>query len=137
MVSSLPSHQGDVAPAQQRTSILVVEDEIVIRTLISDVLRDEGYVVIEACNGDEAVGILNAGISFDLVFSDVRMPGSCDGIALLELLRHHFPNLPVIMTSGHLEPRRAMARGATNFLAKPYDLGAVVALIANELGNIK
>lgn len=133
MKRSSPSGQIDVARAQHRIRILVVEDEIIIRTLISEVLREEGYEVIEAFNGDEAVNILNAGIRFDLVFTDVRMPGSLDGLGLLGWLRQRFPAIPIVLTSGHLEPRLAIAAGAANFLPKPYQIARVVDLIANEL----
>ncbi|MEA2816833.1 MAG: hypothetical protein QOI93_4534, partial [Rhodospirillaceae bacterium] len=60
-------------------TILVVEDEILVRTVIAAYLRDCGFDVVEAGNADEAVRVLEAGIRIDIVFSDVNMPGSLDG----------------------------------------------------------
>ena len=106
--------------------VLVVEDEFLIRMEVAAHLRDAGFEVIEAMNGDEAVAILTARIPIDLVFTDVRMPGSTDGMGLLEFIRRTRPTLPVIMTSGHREPDLAFSGGATAFFPKPSDLEVVV-----------
>jgi CheY-like chemotaxis protein len=119
----------------ERSHILVVEDEVLIRMVISDALRDEGFTVIEAFNADEAADILMAGKLVDLVFSDVRMPGSLDGVGLLAFVKEHFPQLPVILSSAHLEPSVALTGGARHFLSKPYKVGTVVDLIAEELAK--
>jgi DNA-binding NtrC family response regulator len=89
--------------------------------------------VIEAASGDEAVAILKSGVRVDLVLSDVRMPGSVDGLALLAFVREHFPKTPVIITSGHLPPDLALADGAAHFLAKPYQLQQAVDMIAHAM----
>jgi CheY-like chemotaxis protein len=115
-----------------RPRILVVEDEFLIRLLISDALRDAGFDVIEAFNGDEAIDILSTA-PVDLVLSDVRMPGAIDGLELLRLVRETLPALPVILTSGHLAPDEALAKGATRFLAKPYLIDGAVTLVSTEL----
>ncbi|MDA6490278.1 response regulator, partial [Escherichia coli] len=67
---------------EERTSILVVEDEILVRYVICDYLRDCGFHVIEAGTADEALEYLRSHNDVVLVFSDVRMPGSLDGIGL-------------------------------------------------------
>ena len=126
---------GTAEPALRAPHILVVEDEIFIRMMISDAFRDRGFSVIEAFNGDEAADLLMAGKAVDLVFSDVRMPGSLDGLGLLDFVRRHAPDLPVILTSGHLEPKLALAQGARHFLRKPYQIDAVLGLVASELGK--
>ncbi|HEX8383291.1 MAG TPA: response regulator [Sphingomonas sp.] len=110
-----------------------MEDELFIRMFVCDALRDEGYNVIEAFNGDEAADILKAGKIVDLVFSDVRMPGSLDGVGLLRFVNEHFAGLPVILASGHLDRSVAMAEGAIHLLVKPYRIGTVLDLIATEL----
>ena len=113
--------------------ILVVEDELLIRFPLSEALRDVGFQVIEASNADEALDVL-ATVSPDLVISDVRMPGSLDGLGLLAIIRSRFPSLPVIIVSGHLPPSLALQDGATQFLSKPYDIEAVFQAIDAELG---
>ncbi|MES2288174.1 MAG: response regulator [Pseudomonadota bacterium] len=122
-------------PASHGRRILVVEDEVLIRLLLCEALRDEGYEVIEACNGDEAANILTAGVIFDLVLSDVRMPGTLDGIGLIDFIRHHQPWLPVILTSAHLGFETAISAGARRFIRKPYEIEKLLHLIELELAE--
>lgn len=118
-------------------SVLVVEDELFVRMVISDSLRDAGFNVIEAYNADEALVILQSGVIINLMLSDVRMPGSMDGLALLEYVRDSFPALPVIITSGHLVPDKALLKGAVHFLGKPYLSDHAVALVKQELDKAR
>jgi len=106
--------------------VLVVEDELLIRMVVADHLREAGFFVVEAFNGDEAIAILTAGALIDLVFTDVRMPGCADGLDVLGFVRRTRPDLPVLVTSGHLEPRVAQAGGAFRFLPKPCQLDVIV-----------
>lgn len=128
--NSISTHR--LAPAQA-SRVLLVEDEFLIRMLIADHLRDAGLTVVEAINGDEAIEILMSGALIDLVYTDVRMPGSADGMAVLGFAKRTRPNMPVLMTSGHLAPERAYACGAERFLAKPCDVDFVVAAIQAAL----
>lgn len=118
MVPSSDAHSAPTPSSKSR--ILIVEDEWLIRMMLSDELRDAGYEVVEASNADEAIAILQTGLPIDLVFSDVRMPGSIDGLGLLAFVRSKFSALPVIMTSGHAVPTLVAASGASQYLAKPY-----------------
>lgn len=128
--------QGEEVPAPDQAYILVVEDELFVRIFISDALRDAGYRVLEAFNGDEAVEILNSGAHVDLVLSDVRMPGSVDGLGLLAFVRDKFPTLPVVISSGHLNPELALENGATRFLPKPYHIADALDLLKAELDKL-
>ena len=104
--------------------ILIVEDEFLVRLVAAEALRDAGYRVIEADDADEAVSILDAGVPIELVFSDVRMPGSFDGLGLLGLIRTNFPRLPVVMCSGHLNAvRRSQAVPPLSF---PNPIGSMI-----------
>ena len=86
------------APLQ---TVLVVEDEVLIRLVIADYLRECGYTVHEAVNADEAIIILQAPeVSIDVVFSDVEMPGDMDGFGLARWIRSNKPETQVILTSG-------------------------------------
>lgn len=124
-------------PRKQAAVILVVEDELLVRLMVSDFLREAGFSVIEAINADEAVEILLSGVSIDLMFSDVRMPGSMSGLELLRYSQERFPALPVIITSGHLLPRDALAKGAVQFLEKPYSFDDAIALVQMQLAKKK
>jgi DNA-binding NtrC family response regulator len=102
--------------------------------MMSEGLRDAGYHVIEAFNADEAMIILETAIP-DIVISDVRMPGSIDGLGLVRAVRERRSSLPVILTSGHLDPAEALAEGATQFVAKPYRIETLVREVCSVLGQ--
>jgi DNA-binding NtrC family response regulator len=116
---------GDDAPPTRGTCILLVEDEVLIRLMLAEELREAGHQVIEASDADEAVVILEASTP-DLIISDVRMPGSIDGLGLLALVRTSLPALPVIITSAHLDPAEAKSQGATLFVPKPFSCGVML-----------
>ena len=125
----------DAFPSTGRTCILVVEDEFLIRFMLSDSLRDVGYQVIEASNADEALKLLES-IVPDLILSDVRMPGSIDGMGLLSRIKITHPSIPVIIASAHLERTVAISAGAADFVAKPYTAELIVKTVENELAKI-
>ena len=88
----------DIAPANAET-VLVVEDEILLRLVIAEYLRDCGYRVIEAADADEAVIVLKQpNVAVDVLFSDVDMPGSMDGFALSQWTRSNRPDIEVVLT---------------------------------------
>jgi DNA-binding NtrC family response regulator len=125
-----------IAPlAARRGCILVVEDELFIRLIVSEELRDEGYEVIEAFNADEALAILESEVRVDLIISDVRMPGSMDGMGLLAIVKKTLPKLSVIITSAHMDAALALADGASQFLAKPYPRKLLLDAVREELAK--
>lgn len=87
-------------PAAQPETILIVEDEVLIRLELADYLRECGYQVLEAVNADEALDVLRCDRKIDLVFSDVHMPGSMDGFGLARWIRANRTGIEVILTSG-------------------------------------
>ncbi len=117
-----------------RKCVLVVEDDLLIRMMLSDELRDAGFHVIEAFNADEALVVLRRVVP-DIIVSDVRMPGSLDGMGLLAAVRETLPTLPVVITSAHLQPQLAVSDGAVQFIAKPYRVEVVVGAVQDELAR--
>jgi len=119
-------------------TILVVEDETLTRIALADYLQEVGYRVLEAVNADEAVTILQrADLAVDLVFTDVRMPGSMNGLALARWIGAHRPGLAVILTSAdskQADVARELGAPAP-FLAKPYDVGTAIAKIQAAIGR--
>jgi two-component system, response regulator PdtaR len=81
-------------------TVLIVEDHFWTRYMAAEYFRGSGYRVIEANNADEAVSVLAAGSQVHVVFSDIRMPRSTDGLALADWIAQRYPRLPVILTSG-------------------------------------
>jgi two-component system, response regulator PdtaR len=120
----------DVQPVPAR--ILVVEDEVLIRFVLADELRLAGFTVIEAACAAEALAYIAAGGAVDLVFSDVHMPGSLDGLDLARLLRAQYPLLPIILTSGN--PGSQSLEGLAMFVAKPYGIERALSIIFETLG---
>jgi CheY-like chemotaxis protein len=108
----------------KRPVVLVVEDEVLLRLMIADELRSNGLSVVEAANADEALTVLRSSASVDLLFTDVRMPGSIDGWALAALMRAAQPELKIIVASGQ-SPGRLSRNIADAFFDKPYDAGRV------------
>jgi DNA-binding response OmpR family regulator len=125
-------------PKERTPTLLIVEDEALIRVALSDYLQDCGYKVLDASTADEAVLIIEQGEAIiDLVFSDVKMPGSMDGFGLAQWLRANRPGLPIILTSGD-EKKTSAAKELCEtepFMAKPYDLKMVVAKIRATINS--
>lgn len=83
-----------------RPVVLVVEDEVLVRMVIAEYLRDCDYVVIEAGSAVEAIALFKADVEVDVVFSDIQMPGAIDGFGLSQWVRQNRPGVQVILTSG-------------------------------------
>lgn len=118
--------------ADPRT-VLLVEDDALLRMLMADLLRDAGVKVVEAATADEALAVLDSGLMVDMIFTDVRMPGRLDGVGLAQTVRRDRPHVAVIVTSGDLAPE--VARELPAFIPKPYDLDAVVVRILDRLAE--
>ena len=107
------------SPAASRT-VLVVEDEKLIRMLAADSLEDSGYRVLEAADAAEALRILEEHDEIDVLFTDVNMPGPMDGIDLAGMMYDRRPDLGLIITSGRGTPDLARMPLTSIYLAKPY-----------------
>src|ERR1700750_2279035 len=113
-------------------TVLLVEDEALIRAVLSDMLKDKGFKVLEAANANEAIEIFEkTSFEIDLVFSDVRMPGSMDGFGLVRWIQGTRPTVPVIVASGDIGKSNDAHRTQLGnmFLRKPYDLEHTAAKI--------
>jgi CheY-like chemotaxis protein len=115
-------------------TILVVEDELLIRLMLVDALRDAGFEVVEASSADEALVTLESQPAIDLVFTDVRMPGTLDGVGLMKLLRETRPNLKLAVASGY-SPEWPSPNLVDAFVGKPYDLARTVTRIKTLLNG--
>lgn len=110
--------------------ILIVEDDILVRVTVADYLRDAGYKVIEAANAAEALQIFASGEPVDVVFTDIQMPGTMDGLMLTRWVRKHHPDIEVLVTSGKGHDEASSGLIAHDaFFPKPYRLDAVAAHI--------
>jgi two-component system, response regulator PdtaR len=105
-------------------TVLVVEDEFLIRQVLQIELEDAGYEVILADSADAAIAILEARADIHLVFTDIDMPGSMDGLKLAACVRDRWPPIHIIITTGKARPREIPANAL--FIPKPYVGRAVV-----------
>jgi CheY-like chemotaxis protein len=126
----LPRQSSTIPNPEHRTAatVLVVEDEALLRVSLVDILRDEGFGVVEAASAHEAITILQTTTPVDIVMTDVRMPGTIDGVGLARFIRAHRPALKIIMTSGNLVASPAGCP-VDRFIRKPYGATDVVRLI--------
>lgn len=108
-------------------SVLVVEDEALIRMDIADQLEREGFFIFEAANADQAIVVLNAEPSVRIMFTDIDMPGSMDGLKLAAAVRERFPPVQIIVTSGHRMVEISEMPDGSVFFGKPYQHAAVMA----------
>jgi CheY-like chemotaxis protein len=114
-----------------RPIVLVVEDNSLVRIVIADFLESAGFVVIQAEDGAAALVILASGAEFNILFTDVRMPGPIDGAGVALLMREQRPDMPIVVTSGHGIPSLLPSGG--RFVPKPYDNRKVVTLLTDLL----
>lgn len=104
-----------------KRSILVVDDEALIRINLAVFFEDEGFQVFEAGNADEAIGILAANPSIQVVLTDVQMPGSMDGVKLAHYVHKRFPPTLLVVASGAVRLTAADLPEHSMFIAKPFD----------------
>jgi len=110
-------------------TVLVVEDEALIRMDASDALQDAGFSTIEAANADEALDILGDRLDIDIVFTDVNMPGSIDGLGLMRRIANDRPEICMIVVSGMERPTLSSLAPRTRFFGKPYAYPGIIEAI--------
>jgi DNA-binding NtrC family response regulator len=117
----------------QVCTVLLVEDDVLVRTMVADELREVGMRVIEAGNVEEAMEHLRVGHSIDVVFTDIEMPGAMNGLDLARRLQAYYPDIKVLITSGRLSPEQAAS--IRPFFPKPYDIADLVEHIRGALSG--
>ncbi|HZD88472.1 MAG TPA: response regulator [Pseudolabrys sp.] len=118
------------------TTVLLVEDEALILSLVTDSLVDHGFAVHEAMTADEALRYLDGGGAVDVLFTDVNLPGGMDGAELASRVRERRPEMPVVYASGrygHSDFSGMVPRSV--FVEKPYDPDDVCTLLERLVGT--
>ena len=103
-----------------RDLVLIVEDEALIRMHCAEMVRDLGFEVIEAVDADEAVSLLESVPGIKVVFTDIQMPGSMDGLKLAAAIRDRWPPVALLITSGKVRPPADDMPTGALFIPKPY-----------------
>lgn len=120
-------------PRQTPPTILVVEDEVLMRSLISDELRARGFKVVEASSADDAIAVLET-MRVDLLFVDIHLPGPCSGLEVARLVRARALPTRILLTSG--KDRLSDMPGLADlgpFVRKPYLVSRVIELVTRSL----
>jgi CheY-like chemotaxis protein len=112
--------------AAKRAVILIVEDDVLIRMDAAQMIAVGGFDVIEAANADEAIGILETRLDITVVFTDIQMPGSMDGLKLAAAVRDRWPPIKIVATSGHVTIDRDDLPDGGRFLPKPYSSAQIL-----------
>jgi CheY-like chemotaxis protein len=115
--------------------ILIVEDELLLRMDSAEVIENAGFEVVQAGNADEAITILKARPDIHVVFTDIQMPGSMDGLKLARFVRDRWPPIKIVATSGLVPVEDDDLPAGSVFLQKPYRDAEVVAALRELTGT--
>ena len=113
------------SPTTKRPIVLIVEDETLIRMDAIEMIVAAGYEVLEAANADQAIEILEARADIAIVFTDVQMPGSIDGLKLAHAVRHRWPPVKIVASSGDLKVKQDDLPEGARLFPKPYSMSQI------------
>ena len=116
-------------------AVLIVEDEALVRMDVASLLAEAGFVVYEAGDADEAIGLLEEHRDIRLIITDVHMPGSMDGLKLAHYVRGRWPPIKIIVASGQVMIRDEDMPPGGVFLAKPYHSESIARKVREMVGE--
>ena len=108
------------------STVLVVEDDWLLRLIAVEILEEAGFVALEAANADEAIVMLEQRMDIEAVLTDVDMPGTMNGLKLAHAVRHRWPPIKIIIVSGKTHLSDADLPSGARFLAKPYSVPGMI-----------
>src|SRR6185312_9404741 len=120
--------------ASAPTNVLVVEDEMVLRMRAVDIVEDAGFTAVEAVNADEALSILESRSDISLLFSDIQMPGSMDGLKLAHAVHDRWPSIKIILVSGQVKVSDDDKPTDSRFFGKPIESKQMIAELQGMVG---
>jgi two-component sensor histidine kinase/DNA-binding NarL/FixJ family response regulator len=115
-------------------NVLIVEDEMVLRMRAVDIVEDAGFTPVEAVNADEAISILETRSDISLLFTDIQMPGSMDGLKLAHAVHDRWPAIKIILVSGQVNPSEAERPPDSRFFGKPLGVEEMTAQLQAMIG---
>jgi CheY-like chemotaxis protein len=115
--------------------VLVVEDEMMLRMRAVNMVEDAGYTPVEAVDADEAIALLESRSDIALMCTDVRMPGSMDGLELARTVHERWPSIKIIVVSGQLSPSSVDLPPCSRFFGKPLQAGQMIAQMQSMIGH--
>ena len=118
----------------QVPNVLVVEDEMILRMRAVDLVEDAGFCSVEAVNADEAMSILESRSDISLLFTDIQMPGSMDGLKLAHAVHERWPSIKIILVSGQVKPSDAERPADSRFFGKPLGVEEMITELQAMVG---
>jgi two-component sensor histidine kinase/CheY-like chemotaxis protein len=116
-------------------NVLVVEDEMLLRMRAVDIVEDAGFCPVEAVNADEAISILESRSDISLLFTDIQMPGSMDGLKLAHAVHDRWPAIKIILVSGQVQPTDAEKPTDSRFFGKPLGVEKMISELRAMIGT--
>ena len=117
------------------TVVLIVEDEMLLRMRAVDMVEDAGFTSVEAVDADEAVAILESRFDIALLFTDIQMPGSMDGLKLAHAVHERWPPIKIILVSGQLRLANIDIPADSRFFGKPLEAKEMIAEMQSMIGH--
>jgi len=116
-------------------NVLIVEDEMVLRMRAVDIVEDAGFHAVEAVNADQAISILESRSDISLLFTDIQMPGSMDGLKLAHAVHDRWPAIKIILVSGQVNPSEAERPAESRFFGKPLSVERMITELQAMVGS--
>jgi CheY-like chemotaxis protein len=115
--------------------ILVVDDDPFLRMLTVEFVNEAGFETLEACDADQAIAIMESNSKITVLFTDINMPGSMDGLKLAHVVSNRWPAVEILIASGHVRLQQADLPPNGRFLRKPYRAAAMIADLHSLVGH--
>ncbi len=123
-------------PSPLSKTVLIVEDDVLQRLFLTEILEDQGMLVLQAANALEAIRQLEANPGVQLLFTDIRLSGEIDGLDLLRLVHMRWPHISLLTTSGRLRPHFAELPDDARFISKPVQEGEMLKQMNELLADV-
>ena len=111
---------------EKRPIVLVVEDDFLLRMDAINIVGNAGFEAVEAANADEAIATIEADPNIHVVFTDVQMPGTMDGLTLARVVKDRWPTIMILATSGRVGVNEKDLPEASVFVPKPYSPAQII-----------
>src|SRR3977135_1357710 len=111
-----------IEPSATKPTVLIVEDEMMLRMRAVDIVEDAGFTPLEAVNADDALALLESRSDIELLFTDIQMPGSMNGLKLAHAVHERWPSIKIILVSGQVTPAEGDRPINSRFFEKPLEV---------------
>src|SRR3954471_15656500 len=122
-------------PQAIKPTVLIVEDEMLLRMRAVDIVEDAGFTPLEAVNAEDALVLLESRSDIDLLFTDIQLPGSMNGLKLAYAVHERWPTIKIILVSGQVTPGEADRPTDSRFFAKPVEVQHMTAELQDMIGQ--